>query len=83
MSDLEEFFREQIRPYEDRIARLEELDRKKDMDISLLKNAIEHMKKQIDDLKIQLEKSKGGITSKTGTSHTTTVKKAEPKTVKK
>ena len=37
---------------------LEELDRKKDVEISLLKAAIEHMKAEIEKLKAQLEKNK-------------------------
>lgn len=60
MSDLEEFFKEQIKPYEERLKRLEELDRKKDVEITLLKNAIEHMKTTIENLKAQLEKAKAG-----------------------
>jgi len=63
MSDLEEFFKEQIKPYEERLRRLEELDKKKDVEISLLKSAIEHMKSQIDLLKAQLDKQKAGPTS--------------------
>ncbi len=43
MADLEEFFKEQIKPYEERIKKLEELDKKKDVEITLLKAAIEHM----------------------------------------
>jgi predicted RNase H-like nuclease (RuvC/YqgF family) len=72
MSDLEEFFREQIKPYEERLKRLEELDKKKDVEISLLKAAIEHMKTTIEGLRVQLEKNKTGGTSKPGTA---TVKK--------
>ena len=58
MSDLEEFFKEQIKPYEERLRKLEELDKKKDLDITLLKAAIEHMKAEIEKLKAQLEKNK-------------------------
>lgn len=58
MADLEEFFREQIKPYEERLKKLEDLDRKKDVEISLLKSAIEHMKTTIENLKAQLEKVK-------------------------
>lgn len=66
MSDLEEFFREQIKPYEERLKRLEDLDKKKDVEISLLKSAIEHMKTTIEGLKTQLEKNKTGGTGKPG-----------------
>lgn len=76
MADLEEFFREQIKPYEERLRRLEELDKKKDVEISLLKSAIEHMKTTIKNLKDQLEKSNTGA-AKTG------AKKIEAKPVKK
>ena len=48
MADLEEFFKEQIKPYEERLKKLEELDKKKDVEISLLKAAIEHMKAEIE-----------------------------------
>lgn len=73
MSDLEEFFREQIKPYEERLKRLEELDKKKDVEINVLKLAIENMQKQIKELKEQLENnklgaSKPGIKPSTGTS---------------
>ena len=37
MADLEEFFKEQIKPYEERIKKLEELDKKKDVEITLVK----------------------------------------------
>ena len=57
-ADLEEFFKEQIKPYEERLKKLEELDKKKDVEISLLKAAIEHMKAEIEKLKAQLEKNK-------------------------
>ena len=68
MADLEEFFREQIKPYEERLRKLEELDKKKDVEISLLKAAIEHMKAEIEKLKAQLEKNKLiGPAPKTGT----------------
>ena len=50
MADLEEFFKEQIKPYEERIKKLEELDKKKDVEITLLKGAIEHMKAEIEKL---------------------------------
>ena len=48
MADLEEFFKEQIKPYEERLKKLEELDRKKDVEITLLKAAIEHMKSEME-----------------------------------
>jgi hypothetical protein len=77
MSDLEEFFREQIKPYEERLKRLEDLDKKKDVEISLLKSAIEHMKSQIEQLKVQLDKQKSGAvsTAKPGVSKGPVVKK--------
>mgnify|MGYP006208762049 CR=1 FL=1 len=77
MSDLEEFFREQIKPYDERLKRLEELDKKKDVEISLLKSAIEHMKSQIEALKVQLEKQKTGpvSSSKPGMSKGAVIKK--------
>jgi predicted RNase H-like nuclease (RuvC/YqgF family) len=79
MSDLEEFFREQIKPYEERLKRLEELDKKKDVEISLLKAAIEHMKSTIEGLRQQLEKGKTtGGTARPGTS---TIKKPDVKAV--
>ena len=76
MADLEEFFREQIKPYEERLRKLEDLDKKKDVEISLLKSAIEHMKTTIKNLKDQLEKNQAGG-AKTG------VKKIEAKPLKK
>ena len=60
MGDLEEFFKEQIKPYEDRLKNLENLDKKKDVEISLLKAAIEHMKTTIEALKSQLDKKTVG-----------------------
>ena len=47
--------------YEERIKKLEELDKKKDVEITLLKGAIEHMKAEIEKLKAQLEKNKLNI----------------------
>ena len=41
-----------------KLKKLEDLDRKKDVEISLLKAAIEHMKAEIEKLKQQLEKNK-------------------------
>ncbi len=81
MSDLEEFFREQIKPYEERLRKLEELDRKKDVEITLLKNAIEHMKATIETLKAQLEKQKAGGAAAGGKAGAmnTTVKKPDVK----
>ena len=80
MSDLEEFFKEQIKPYEERLKKLEELDRKKDVEITLLKNAIEHMKATIETLKLQLEKQKAGGAATTGKgTMNATVKKPETK----
>jgi predicted RNase H-like nuclease (RuvC/YqgF family) len=76
MSDLEEFFREQIKPYEERLRRLEDLDKKKDVEISLLKAAIEHMKSTIENLRLQLDKNKASGVAKPGTS---TVKKPDTK----
>jgi predicted RNase H-like nuclease (RuvC/YqgF family) len=75
MADLEEFFKEQIKPYEERLRRLEELDKKKDVEISLLKSAIEHMKSTIENLKAQLEKGKTGAKP--------AVKKPDAKPIKK
>ena len=49
MADLEEFFKEQIKPYEERLKKLEELDKKKDVEISFLKAAIEHMKEKLNN----------------------------------
>jgi len=80
MADLEEFFREQIKPYEDKLKRLEELDKKKDVEISLLKSAIENMRTTIENLKAQLEKTKSAAPSKPATG---TVKKIDPKSTKK
>ena len=76
MADLEEFFKEQIKPYEERLKKLEELDKKKDVEISLLKAAIEHMKAEIEKLKAQLEKNKLiGPAPKTGAKRPITSKK--------
>ena len=58
MSDLEEFFKEQIKPYELKLQQLEQLDKKKEVEITLLKAAIEHMKNEIEKLKAQLDKKK-------------------------
>ena len=80
MSDLEEFFKEQIKPYEERLRKLEELDRKKDVEITLLKNAIEHMKATIETLKAQLDKQKvGGATAGKPGAMNSTVKKPDVK----
>jgi hypothetical protein len=79
MGDLEEFFREQIKPYEERLKRLEDLDKKKDVEIHLLKLAIEQMRSEIDKLRTLLATNKvgaaTGATSKPGTA----TKKVEPK----
>jgi predicted RNase H-like nuclease (RuvC/YqgF family) len=83
MADLEEFFREQIKPYEERLRRLEDLDKKKDVEISLLKSAIEHMKTTIEGLKAQLEKNKGGVGAKTTTAGKRPETSKPEKTVKK
>ena len=58
MADLEEFFKEQIKPYEERLKKLEELGRKKYVEIELLKAAVEHMKSEINKLRAELEKNK-------------------------
>ena len=76
MGDLEEFFREQIKPYEERLRKLEELDKKKDVEISLLKSAIEHMKTTIESLKSQLDKSKVGAKGAVGAKRPETAKPA-------
>jgi hypothetical protein len=76
MADLEEFFLEQIKPYEEKLQRLEELDKKKDVEISLLKSAIENMRSTIENLKLQLEKTKSGATAKPAVG---AVKKLDPK----
>jgi len=78
MADLEEFFREQIKPYEEKLKRLEDLDKKKDVEISLLKSAIENMRTTIENLKAQLEKTKTGATAKPSTA-TGVAKKINPK----
>ena len=58
-----------------KIKKLEELDKKKDVEITLLKAAIEHMKAEIEKLKAQLEKNKligpstGAKTGRTGVKH--------------
>jgi predicted RNase H-like nuclease (RuvC/YqgF family) len=84
MADLEEFFREQIKPYEERLKKLEDLDRKKDVEISLLKSAIEHMKTTIENLKAQLEKVKPNTASgKSGTSKRPETGKSEKILAKK
>ena len=83
MSDLEEFFKEQIKPYEERLKKLEDLDRKKDVEITLLKNAIEHMKATIETLKLQLEKTKAGGANAGKGPMNATVKKIEVKPAKK
>ena len=76
MADLEEFFTEQIKPYEEKLKRLEELDKKKDVEISLLKSAIENMRTTIETLKAQLEKTKTGAAAKPAVGG---VKKIDPK----
>jgi hypothetical protein len=73
MGDLEEFFREQIKPYEERLKNLEVLDKKKDVEISLLKSAIEHLRSEIEGLKTQLGSKNKGTGKTTGT----TVKKPD------
>lgn len=82
MSDLEEFFKEQIKPYEERLKKLEDLDKQKDVEISLLKSAIEHLKGMIESLKSQLEKTKGastGAAKTTGAKPTTATTAAKKK----
>ena len=46
--------------YEERIKKLEELDKKKDVEITLLKGAIEHMKAEIEKLKFIIIKNQIG-----------------------
>mgnify|MGYP002863944360 CR=1 FL=1 len=75
LPDTEEFFKEQIKPYEERIKKLEESDKKKDVEITLLKAAIEHMKAEIEKLKAQLEKNKLIPPSKGGAKRPITSKK--------
>ena len=58
-----------------RLKKLEELDRKKDVEITLLKAAIEHMKAEIEKLKAQLEKNKLIPASKGGAKRPITSKK--------
>ena len=57
------------------IKKLEELDRKKDVEITLLKAAIEHMKAEIEKLKAELEKHKLIPSSKGGAKRPVTSKK--------
>ena len=83
MSDLEEFFKEQIKPYEERLKKLEDLDRKKDVEITLLKNAIEHMKTTIETLKAQLDKAKVGGAGAGSKTPVAVTKKPEVKPTKK
>lgn len=79
MADLEEFFREQIKPYEERLRKLEELDKKKDVEISLLKLAIDKLKDTIENLKAQLDKNKVGGVKTTGVKKPETAKPGDKK----
>ncbi len=66
MADLDEFFKERIKPYEERLKKLAEFDHKKDAEIAALKEAIKKMKEEIEKLKAQIEKNKSAAAAKGG-----------------
>ena len=51
MEELELFFLEKIRPFEERIRKLEEAERQKDYEITTLKHAVHHLTHVIEELK--------------------------------
>ena len=75
MSDLEEFFKEQIAPYEERLQKLEESDKSKDLEITILKKAVEQMKIELKELKDKLEKTKIGASAASKTPAKKVIKK--------
>ena len=50
-SELEKLFNERISPYEERIKKLEDIEKHKEMEISTLKHAIHHLNQIIENIK--------------------------------
>ncbi len=51
MEDLELFFLDKIKPYEERIRKLEDSERQKEYEITTLKHAIHNLNRVIEELK--------------------------------
>ena len=51
MEDLETFFLQKIKPYEERIQQLEESEKSKELEIVTLKHAIQNLNRIIEQLK--------------------------------
>eukprot|EP01016_Furgasonia_blochmanni_P021705 TRINITY_DN2388_c0_g2_i16.p2 TRINITY_DN2388_c0_g2~~TRINITY_DN2388_c0_g2_i16.p2 ORF type:complete len:124 (+),score=11.43 TRINITY_DN2388_c0_g2_i16:417-788(+) len=70
MEDLEQLFLSKVKPYEERIQKLEEAEKAKDLEIITLKHAIENLNRIIDTLnqKTGGEKkgTKGGASGQKG-----------------
>jgi hypothetical protein len=60
LEELEKMFLEKIRPYEERMKQLEDIERENNIEIATLKNAIQSLNKTIDQLKL-----KAPVSSKT------------------
>lgn len=64
MEELETFFLNKIKPYEERIQQLEESEKKKELEIVTLKHAIQNLNRIIEQLKAQQPAgagAKGGV----------------------
>ena len=51
MEELELFFLDKIKPYEERIRKLEEAERQKECEITTLKHAVHNLNRIVEDLK--------------------------------
>ena len=65
MENIEELFLEKIKPYEDRIEKLEEIEKQKDVEIVTLKHAIQNLHRILESLKAE-EKKKPAARPTTG-----------------
>ena len=73
MEELEQFFLEKVKPYEERIRKLEEAERQKEFEITTLKHAVHNLNRIVEDLKAKQTGALGatratGTTAKTGLS---------------
>lgn len=66
MEELEQFFLEKIKPYEERIRKLEETERSKDYEITTLKHAIHNLNRIIEEIKTKQGASAARPTTSAG-----------------
>mmetsp|Transcript_56742 Transcript_56742/g.65013 ORF Transcript_56742/g.65013 Transcript_56742/m.65013 type:complete len:87 (+) Transcript_56742:28-288(+) len=74
MEELEAFFLNKIKPYEERIQQLEESEKKKEVEIVTLKHAIQNLNRIIEQLKAQQPAGSGAKGSGPGAARVTSAK---------